>query len=695
MPCKANKLNYIRNICISLLIFISIADVDFAAAPIYDSNPAPFDWSKPGPEPFNFKPFAPTFEERRLAYLEYCAVNGKGSLYGDLCAVELGKQNTISDTHFQYHVDRLKTRKDCADFNSIRLIRAYYKNLQFHFMTPEQEAAARRAILDFKYWVDEPGDDEMISWTENHQILFHASEYLAGQLFPDEVFTNNGKTGAWHQEHAKNLILKWIDRRARWGFSEWDSNVYYEEDLSALTNLADLARDPTLNRLANMAVDLMLIDIGSDLFYGSYATSHGRTYYDSVLNGREDSTRAVTKLIWGVGSFRDSGASGATPIATGSYKPPAAIIALGQSFDLPEYQNLERHGIPLNKIKKYGLRFDNLDDVPALWGMGIYAQPEIVDTTLAFADQYRLWNHPFMKEASAIRGIPRSGSLGRTLRAMPPVEPYRTLLSEVNKISYRTPDYMLSSAQDYRPGEMGNQQHIWQAALSPDAVVFVTNPGSLSDTHERTPTFWGGQNRFPRNAQYRNVLISIYNIKNEKALGERGLYLFTHAHFPKAAFERVEESGGWIFGKAGDGYIALRSEQPYRWTAEGPEAGREIVADGAKNVWICVMGRLASDGAFEDFMARIKSAVLRISNLSVEFDAPGAGRVSFGWSGPLLVNGKEFPLDNYPRMENPFVRSEFDSGVYTITAGGTTLTLDFPKAVRKEEPAARGTSINK
>jgi len=34
---------------------------------------------------------------------------------------------------------------------------------------------------------------------------------------------------------------------------------------------------------------------------------------------------------------------------------------------------------------------------------------------------------------------------------------------EVNNVTYNAPDYMLSSAQDYRPGEKGDQEHIWQA----------------------------------------------------------------------------------------------------------------------------------------------------------------------------------------------------------------------------------------
>ena len=42
----------------------------------------------------------------------------------------------------------------------------------------------------------------------------------------------------------------------------------------------------------------------------------------------------------------------------------------------------------------------------------------------------------------------------------------RNTREQVNITTYRTPDYMLSCAQDYRPGYGGDQQHIWQATLA-------------------------------------------------------------------------------------------------------------------------------------------------------------------------------------------------------------------------------------
>ncbi len=47
-----------------------------------------------------------------------------------------------------------------------------------------------------KYWPDEPGADAMTYWTESHYLLFSAAGYLAGQLYPEMVFTNSSASAA-------------------------------------------------------------------------------------------------------------------------------------------------------------------------------------------------------------------------------------------------------------------------------------------------------------------------------------------------------------------------------------------------------------------------------------------------------------------------------------------------------------------
>ncbi|MDC7244181.1 MAG: hypothetical protein PQJ44_09900 [Sphaerochaetaceae bacterium] len=46
-------------------------------------------------------------------------------------------------------------------------------------------------------------NDSMCYWSENHQILFSVSEYLAGQMFSDKIFTQTGFTGKQHKQRAK------------------------------------------------------------------------------------------------------------------------------------------------------------------------------------------------------------------------------------------------------------------------------------------------------------------------------------------------------------------------------------------------------------------------------------------------------------------------------------------------------------
>jgi len=643
---------------------------------------ADIDNPRPDEPEFSYTPYAPTFEKRFMQALEYTAERDTGGIFGGISRALLGMEGGISDAAVEYVEKRLSEREDCADFTAVRTALALSVNEEYPFLSDDHYERLKNALLGFKFWIDEPGENRMIFWTENHQIVFHTSEYLAGQLFPDETFSNNGETGDWHREHARRLILQWMERRARWGFSEWDSNVYYDEDMVGVLSLAGFAREKDVAGAATIVADIMLFDIACDLFHGVYGTSHGRTYANDVLSGRDDAVGSLINILTGLGSFTGVGnmsAMGLAAAAHEGYRPPGPVIRVGQE-DPEEFLGFERHGIPLDKIADYGISRKKLDDAPTLWGMGAHTQPRVVDLFLRAADRYHLWDHPFLEEAGpAAQNLPRDGSVGR-LRLHWEVESDRTLLGEVNKVTYRTPDYMLSTAQSYRPGERGNQHHVWQATLSPDAVVFTTNPGSLKTHDKRTPCYWGGQNRFPRAAQYKNLSFIIYNINMRKALGERNVFDFTHAFFPRWAFHEVIEKNNWIFGRAGGGYVALHSSLAYEWKDPGAGFTHDAIARGKKNIWICLMGRNAVDGDFEDFVREVLDAELETDTeeLTVSFEAPGIGTAEFSWSGPLTVDGREIPLSGYKRVENPYCTSEFDSGVYEIEHGGERVVLDFP-----------------
>ena len=107
-----------------------------------------------------------------------------------------------------------------------------------------------------------------------------------------------------------------------------------------------------------------------------------------------------------------------------------------------------------------------------------------------------------------------------------------------------------------------------------------------------------------------------------------------------------------------------------------------MIALGLQNAWICQVGREALDGTFEQFVAAVSGAALKVEGLTVSYQAPGAGKLIFGWEGPLTLNGQDVPLRNFKRFDNPYTRAEFNTGIYTIQFGSQSLELDFNKTAR-------------
>ena len=668
------------------IVFDSIAAVKPAMPPIREGEPEP---ARPtaSDEPFHETPIAPTFAERRQMYLDWVLTqptsDERGGVWTDIVKLEAGTES-INPVALQDALNFVNNREDPSDFAMTSLVRLYLLNVSTGKLTIAQEAAIKDAILNWKFWLDEPNTTYVEMWTENHQILNHSIEYIAGQTFPDEVFTNNGQTGRWHMEHARALLLQWIELRARTGFSEWDSETYYPEDLAPLLNLVDFANDPEVSTRAAMMVDVILFDTAVDSFYGQFATSSGRITAGSIKSANGSMT-TINALAWGQGKFTSTSNMGAVALATShKYEVPPVIQAL--ALDNPdEYFNYERHSFNFEDALSFGMNVNNINDIPRFWGMGEFTTPQVIEQTINTADAWNLWHYPDFKDLKDIAKILQSiNGLPFASRLLDP-DSNGVYMGEVNKVTYRTPDYLLSSAQSFRPGEKGYQQHIWQATLSPYAVVFTTNPDSMRSDDSQRPSYWMGNGRQPRTVQYKNLLIALYDIPRypsaPKPLEARH-YAFTHAYFPQWAFDEVIEQDGWVFGRIDDGYVALYSDQPHQWVTEGPDANQEIVAPGYNNVWICQLGRASVDGSFAEFVSAVTNANLTVSGLQVRYEAAGIGDVTAGWDDDFVVDGQNIPLDNYPRFDNPYTHVDFDSLVYEINYQGMTLYHDFKKGVR-------------
>ena len=185
-----------------------------------------------------------TFDHRRQEYIQHVLRNpsprNTKPVFYELVRMVGGEQahEGILSAALAY----INSRRDCSDFVLHGFLRLMYQFAdtklsandsfkRFSVKYPPSTSLLSRSeetLLDFKYFPNEPGVDSMCSWTENHYILFTSAAYLAGQLFPERIFTNSGEIGQEKMALNRPRILKWMDLRFRTGFSEWLSNVYYD-----------------------------------------------------------------------------------------------------------------------------------------------------------------------------------------------------------------------------------------------------------------------------------------------------------------------------------------------------------------------------------------------------------------------------------------------------------------------------------
>ena len=249
---------------------------------------------------------------------------------------------------------------------------------------------------------------------------------------------------------------------------------------------------------------------------------------------------------------------------------------------------------------------------------------------------------------------------------------------QVNTLTYRTPDYMLSAAQDYLPGEKGWQEHLWQATLSPQAVVFTNQPGNSGEDGNARPNFWAGSYRMPRVGMYKNTLFCIYNLSLSGGMG------FTHAYFPTNAFDEFMFLGKWAFGRYKNGYIALACDEEIILIRSGMHAGQELRSSGYSQVWLCHLGRATEYKNFESFYHQVSAQSAKIDGLAVNWTTPQGINLNFDWNGPFSVNGEPYPLNNYPHYENIYTDTPFGARKMIIKKESNSLTLDLQQSKNME-----------
>jgi hypothetical protein len=628
----------------------------------------------PAAPAFNFAKLAQDLEDRKQAYLVHAAQGG--GYYAQLSRLELGRpvdRRSIDDA-----MDFADSRRDTADFKVCALTRI----AALHGASPALPADLRdrlkRTLLGFKYWVDEPGQDDMIFWSENHQILFASSELVVGQLYPAEVFPNSGLTGAQHVAKAKPRILRWLDHRLRFGFSEWNSPVYFPHDVAPLLNLIDFAQEAEVVTRASMALDLLLYSVVRLTQKGNFGATAGRTYDEQKLGGRRQGIADLVEVLTGSrGSFKSRGSTAATPFATSRrYRVPHVLLGIAAQ-PAPRSVDRERVGVDFAQAAGEGIGFASLDDGLFWWGQGAYMAPDTIALSRDMIRTWDLWHTPYFSAFGYLRWAPDSLLSGLSQTLAPLSE--GSVLAGANLYTFRNGDAQLSSAVDYRSGRVAFQQHAWQATLDLDAVTFTTAPGNLG---RNGPGEWIGSSCLPRVAQVEDVAIVLYD---PNALQRATFPMLSHAYFPRSAFDEVVDRGGWVFGRKANGYVALRGFPVSEWKATGNFVGAELEAMGPRSAWICQVGNAAEDGSFADFVNAVDSAQVSVVGAGnephgdpfrVDYQAPGLGSLSLDLHAGAALNGSAVHGQDFPRYDGPYAAQAWGNPVLHVSHLGATLEHD-------------------
>ncbi len=643
----------------------------------------------PTPTGYSFFDAASYFAERQRAAQEHTLAQGATGIYEQLVRFERG-EGPLDMQAFSTTFDKLRARRDTSDFQMTALIRMLYQYGDHPLMTKELKQQIEDVVVHFKYWIDEPGTDPMVYWSENHQILFHSNEYLAGQLFPDTVFPNAGLTGRQHMEKARTPLLRWMDLRAAIGFTEWHSSTYYEEDIGPLVNLVDFAEDEELKTKAAIIADLLLFDIALNSHAGVFGGSHGRTTQRSVIGGSREATAGTAHLVFGQAPYfnRTGGPSFSALSVTKHYVPAAAVLLAGRAETRPPvWTDRSRMGIELSDAPLYGLSTneDDFESIMFWWSAGAYALPEIVNGTFAMAAAYDLFEEgDFFPLVRPFLPLWRLGVLPDLIRASPTLSALARGISlmQTHTVAHHNPYAALGTALDKMSGDPSFQNHSWSATLAFDITVMTTHPMAETElTGDYFGYFTGGASH-PRIGQYKDVAIIIYNPTIRWSASVLPCTEFTHAYFPFELFDETRRMGHWTFGRKDHGYIALYSHNEPTVRHDGPFAGKELVAYDPRNVWICEIGWSGEDGSFSAFVDRILAQEVHVTeDLLVTYESD-MGTLQLGWTGPMIVAGQGVELHEHPRYDNPFTQVPWGQKRFTITAGGVTSILDFDRAIR-------------
>ena len=632
-------------------------------------------------------------------------------------------------------IERIDIREDCADFTACGLIRFYLENE--HRLADENKDEIKNCLTGFKYWMDQYDGrkDSMCHWSENHQILFATTEYLAGCEWPDETFAD-GKSGEEHVAMAKERIEAWMYQRYYYGFNEYYSNNYYPEDIAPMANFIQFARDEDADMVSHMTMimDIIWIDIATQSY--KYTDESGKTQYAFVSasgrmymdNKSSDDTgnrlRPYIDLVLGNGEDYKTNSNRFFVCFRRMYE---ARVNGEPVYELPEVIKeifndsaskqiiKSSNGITITELEEDGFIGQDVDQIMMQLGMEAFSNKEVIDNSITYLRRNKLFNNEFLNDFKLVNIWPLT--LTKTLGGLSGLLNPSTngkAIQRANVYTYQTPYYSMSTSQEHFAGDYADQHQINVSTLGSDLSVYTAQPKRNSTRGQ----YWEGYGRLPYSVQDENVNVSIYTIPDKKGMLEPHIVEYTHAYFPVGLFDEVNTDyldQGYIFGCKGNAYIMLHAladgEGKLAFKNDMPGVSQDEIANdlskikdsvrelieasddqrydlifegGEVHAWITELGSVADNGSFESFIADMLDNEYSFDGTTVTYTT-GDKSFDVKYDEYFKLNGEVVDTD-YARYESDYVVNgitERKAEVIELSFNGKTLLLNYKEGIRE------------
>lgn len=339
-------------------------------------------------------PASKDIEERKRQALLYTAQKGMGRTGKLLAILETGENLAEASDILQSTLNKISMREDCSDFWLVSLLWCW-KEHAWSQLTEKQWQRVRSSILGYRYWLDEPGNDSMWFWSENHVLCFHVSQLLAGQFFSNDTFICSGRKGAEQKALATERLNKWFAHVLEHGLAEWNSSCYFPIDYIGLFALYHLSDNQELQEKARTLLDRLMTMSAMHYQAGVASGTMGRVYEKELMASQMTEMAAFGHVAWGDG-WNSRMCASLPMFCISDYVPPESTIQVAHLQDVQAVEAKYTQGIErCAKIVAWKQKDVTLSSVVDHHTGKSGHQQHVVDVQLGGNPEARLWiNHP-------------------------------------------------------------------------------------------------------------------------------------------------------------------------------------------------------------------------------------------------------------------------------------------------------------